>query len=194
MARLTDEKGKTVTLVIETENEQLENNVSTHPIETGSPLTDHAQMVSKTIDFSGKIKGNSLSEVNNKYSQLLAWFHGANMLTFRGAIWQNNLIISHLEKTYDEGGLKNAVKFNMTLTVVYSIDLKWQRAKQSGKKQTTKKSKTSSRKSKAVYVTVRSGNTYWGWSQRYGTSISQLRKWNKWPDRFIPIGKRARVK
>ncbi|MFP7481249.1 LysM peptidoglycan-binding domain-containing protein [Weissella paramesenteroides] len=48
--------------------------------------------------------------------------------------------------------------------------------------------------SSGVYVTVRPGNTYWGWWVKYGTPIQTLRNWNHWPDRRIPIGARARVK
>ncbi|HEM2532857.1 TPA: LysM peptidoglycan-binding domain-containing protein, partial [Listeria monocytogenes] len=61
--------------------------------------------------------------------------------------------------------------------------------KSSGKKQSVK-----SKKSPGTYITVKKGDCYWKWWKRYGTSIAQLRKWNKWPDRRIPIGKRARVK
>ncbi|MFC6178258.1 LysM peptidoglycan-binding domain-containing protein [Weissella sagaensis] len=186
MAKLTDAKGKTVVLSVETENEQLENTVATHPVENGSPITDHAQMESKTFEFSGKIIGKNQSEVDDKYMQLLTWFHQSTLLQFRGAIRHNNMLISHLEKTYDEGGYKNAVKFNISLIAIYTVNVYWKKAKNSGKKQ--------AKPSGAVYVTVRPGNTYWGWWVKYGTPIQTLRNWNHWPDRRIPIGVRARVK
>ncbi len=187
MAKLTDSKGKTVVLSVETENEQVENTVSTHPIENGSPITDHSQMESKTFEFSGKIIGKSQAEVDDKYMQLLNWSQGSTLLQFRGAIRHNGMLISHLEKTYDDGGFQNAVKFNISLTAVYTVNVYWAKAKNSGKKQ-------AKAPSSGVYVTVRPGNTYWGWWVKYGTPIQTLRNWNHWPDRRIPIGARARVK
>ena len=119
--------------------------------------------------------------------QLLNWSQGSTLLQFRGAIRHNGMLISHLEKTYDDGGFQNAVKFNISLTAVYTVNVYWAKAKNSGKKQ-------AKAPSSGVYVTVRPGNTYWGWWVKYGTPIQTLKNWNHWPDRRIPIGARARVK
>ncbi len=188
MAKLTGPNGKTISITVLSEKEQLDNNVSTHPVENGSPITDHAQMESKTFTFDGLLIGKNQSDVDSLYAQLLAWFHSHELLQFRGAIRHNDMIISHLEKTYEEGGYRNAVGFNIELTAVYKVTLDWVKATNSGKKQATPPV------APGVYVTVVAGDTYWGWWVKYGTSIDQLRAWNKWNDYLIPIGARARVK
>ena len=188
MATLTDAHGHTVEIFVKSENESIDSNVSTHPIETGSPITDHAQRESKTHTFSGLIYGNDQSQVDARYNQLMYWQSGGDLLQFRGAIRHNDLLISHLEKTYDEGGKRNAVSFNITLTTVTLVNLKWDKATNTGKKQAAPPVDP------GVYVTVVAGDTYWGWWVKYGTSIDQLRAWNNWNDYLIPIGARARVK
>lgn len=185
MAKLSDGK-KSIDIFVKNENEQIDSNVSTHPIETGSPITDHSQRESKTFEFDGLLMGKNQADVDSLYSQLLSWQDNSTLLQFRGAIRHNDMLITHLEKTYEEGGFQNAVSFNLTLTAVYMVKLDWVKATNSGKKQ--------AEPTGAVYVTVQPGNTYWGWWVQYGTSIDQLRAWNGWPDRFIPIGARARVK
>ncbi|QIL50117.1 LysM peptidoglycan-binding domain-containing protein [Weissella coleopterorum] len=186
MAYLKNSKGQKIEIMVESENESVEMNVSTHPIETGSPITDHVQANNKIFSFTGLIMGRDQSEVDNRYIQLLWWSQEGEELQYHGAIRHDNVIISHLSKTYDEGGFANAVKFEIELTALYKVNLNWVKNKNYGKKQATPND--------GVWVTVVPGNTYWGWWQQYGTSIDQLRSWNHWPDRQIPVGVRARVK
>lgn len=186
MAYLQGSNGKKIELVIESETEELDLSVSTHPVETGSPISDHSQLNSKTFSFSGLIMGRDQNEVDEKYVQLLWWSQDGEVLSYRGAIVHNGVIISRLSKTFDEGGYSNAVKVEIELTAVYMVKLDWVKNKNYGKKQAAPND--------GVWVTVVPGNTYWGWWQQYGTSIDQLRAWNHWPDRQIPVGVRARVK
>ncbi|MFC6275600.1 LysM peptidoglycan-binding domain-containing protein [Levilactobacillus tangyuanensis] len=43
-------------------------------------------------------------------------------------------------------------------------------------------------------MTIKKGDTYWGYHMKFGTSIKKLRSWNGFPDRKLPIGKKIRVK
>ncbi|MBU5285063.1 LysM peptidoglycan-binding domain-containing protein [Weissella confusa] len=186
MARFDDGKGHSVEVFTLSEHEEISMDVSTHPVEDGSPITDHSQMQSKTFRFSGWIHGNNQSEVDAKYNQLQDWARSADLVTYSGAIRHNGMLISNLTKDYDDGGFQNVVKFSLDLTAVFTVKVTWNKNVNAGKKQASPPA--------GVYVTVVAGNTYWGWWVQYGTSIDQLRAWNGWPDRFIPIGARARVK
>ncbi|MBJ7631696.1 LysM peptidoglycan-binding domain-containing protein [Weissella confusa] len=187
MARFTDGNGHSVDVFSLSEHEELNIEVATHPIEDGSPITDHSQMQSKTFTFSGWITGNNQSDIDAKYNQLYAWGENGTIVDYSGAIRQNHsMLISNLTKDYDDGGYQNAIKFSMEVTWVKMVKVTWNKNVNAGKKQASPPA--------GVYVTVVAGNTYWGWWVQYGTSIDQLRAWNGWPDRFIPIGARARVK
>ncbi|KRK40793.1 LysM peptidoglycan-binding domain-containing protein [Loigolactobacillus bifermentans] len=186
MGVLSDGKTK-LELFVESEHEMIDNIIAQHPVQRGQPMIDHTQRESKTWDFEGKIMAGNQHLVDNKFTQLLTWQEQGVILSYNGAIHHPNLIISHLEKTYDEGGYSNAVKFSISLTNIRIANTSFVKAKHVGAKAPTKP------KSPGKYVTVVAGNTYWGWWQKYGTPIQTLRNWNKWPDRRIPIGVKARV-
>nr|WP_243676783.1 LysM domain-containing protein [Secundilactobacillus collinoides] len=62
----------------------------------------------------------------------------------------------------------------------------------------TKKSgsghKQKNSKSAVRTVTTKPGDTYYKFAQKYNVSVAQLRKWNKYADRSIPVGVKIRVK
>lgn len=188
MAKLTDGK-KTVVVVALSENEELNANVADHPIETGVPITDHSQLQSKTLSLSGWLKGDNQSKIDGYYSTLQSWITSGTRVSWQGAARNKNFVMTRLSKTYDDGGFKNAIKIELDLKVVWTAKSSFTKNTYSGKKQVVTPPKPA-----AVYYTVQPGATYWWMSQKWGTSIPQLRSWNKWPDRFIPIGVRARVK
>lgn len=187
MAVLTDGKHK-ITVSFETEEEAIKNQVAQHPVQRGQPIVDHTQRESKSWQMSGKLYGKNLHEVDTQYKQLLDWQYNGTLLTIKSAIRDSNTIIESLNKNYDDGGFTNAVRITIGFTKVAIVTSSFTKAKHTGNKTPTKPKVT------GTWVTVKAGNTYWGWMMKYGTSISQLRKWNKWPDRRIPIGARARVK
>lgn len=172
----------------ETEDEDLALKVSQYPVQSGNAITDHVQQESETWSLEGKIYGKNTADVDKKYQQLLNWSNSGTLLRYDGAIHHGNMMITSLHKTYDSGGFTNAIKFNMELQYVAVVKTSFTKAKHVGPK------KPKPAKSKGTYVTVRAGNTYWGWWVKYGTPIQTLRNWNHWPDRRIPIGARARVK
>ena len=118
----------------------------------------------------------------------MSWQHDGALLVYTGAIRRSSMLITNLHRTEDDGGFVNAIKFSMELTHVEIVKSSFVKAVNVGPK------KPSPPANPGVWVTVRPGNTYWGWMMQYGTSIQQLRNWNHWPDRRIPIGVRARVK
>ena len=177
-----------VEIFSESEEEEITNKVAQYPVQSGNNITDHTQRESLTWTFEGKIFGKNKAEIDRKYGQLVNWQHDGSLLTYTGAIRRSSMLITNLHRTEDEGGFANAIKFSMELTHVEVVKSSFVKAVNVGPK------KPSPTANPGVWVTVRPGNTYWGWMMQYGTSIQQLRNWNHWPDRRIPIGVRARVK
>ncbi|KRO15904.1 LysM peptidoglycan-binding domain-containing protein [Lacticaseibacillus saniviri] len=189
MAVLSDGKKK-VEISFESEEEAIQNTIATHPVQRGNPIVDHTQRESQTWEFKGKIFGKNQTEIDKKFQQLINWQFYGNLLTYHGAVHHGNMLISELHKTYDEGGYKNALEIDISLTWVMTVTSSFVGAKNTGPKSPTKGSATK----KGTYITVKAGDTYWAWASRYGTSIPTLRSWNKWADTRIPIGAKARVK
>ncbi|CUK65248.1 LysM peptidoglycan-binding domain-containing protein [Listeria monocytogenes] len=175
-----------VKLVNTNESESSPFTITDNPVETGSPVSDHVQRETKTLEISGFLLG---ATAEKDYATLKSYAEKGTIVSFRGRVYFKNVIISNLSKSYNT--IKNGFEITVSLRDLRRASTPWVRKKKksSGKKQSVK-----SKKSPGTYITVKKGDCYWKWWKRYGTSIAQLRKWNKWPDRRIPIGKRARVK
>lgn len=117
----------------------------------------------------------------------MTWNERGTLVRFQGMIYKGGLMISDLKKSYS--GATNAIDVELTLTEVRTVSTSY-----TGTRHVGPVAPKATRKARAVYVTVRPGNTYWGWWRQYGTPIQTLRNWNHWPDRHIPVGAKARVK
>ncbi|EAF5265946.1 LysM peptidoglycan-binding domain-containing protein [Listeria monocytogenes] len=180
-----------VKLVNTNENESSPFTITDNPVETGANVSDHVQRETKTLEISGFLLG---ATAERDYATLKDYAEKGTIVTFRGRVYFKNVLISNLSKSYNT--IKNGFEITISLRDLRRASTPWVRKKNksSGKKQPVKPKKQPVKKTTAVYVTVKSGDCYWKWWKRYGTSIAQLRKWNKWPDRRIPNGARARVK
>lgn len=168
MGILSDGKKK-IELFVTDENETSTNTVAQYPVQRGQPIIDHTQSQGKTWSFEGWIKGKDQKEIDAKYQQLLSWQFYGNLLTWTGAIRHPNMLISELNKSYTDGGMKDAIKFTISLTWVNLVNGTKKTAKKSQGPKSPVKKKSAAKK--GTYLTVKSGNTYWAWSQKYGVSI-----------------------
>ena len=169
-----------------TEEENVSAKVAQYSIQNGNNVADHAFRDAKTLEFDGYLFGNDLSDCDRQYQQFLNWQRSGSLLHYYGATYNNNLLITNLEKNYTDGGFRNAIKVKINVTRVDITKTFFYK--------TPYKPVSPPPKDNAVYVTVKWGNTYWGWWKQYGTPINTLRAWNKYPDRRIPCGVRVRVK
>ena len=172
-----------IKVVNSSESESRSSTVTQFPVEEGAPVSDHTQFQGKTVQMTGFLLG---SNAEQNYKTLSDWQDKGYLIEYRGRIYIKDIVIDNVSKTYDKIG--NGFGISIAFTPIRRAKTSWTKVPNSGKKQPTPA------KSTAIYVTVKRGNTYWGWWKQYGTPIQTLRNWNKWPDRFIPIGKRARVK
>lgn len=188
MSTLSDGK-KTISIFAESEEENIENVVAQYPIQSGNLVTDHTHQSAIVWTIDGKIYGKNHTEINSIWKQLMDWEYAGTQLTWRGAVTRHSVALTNITKTYDDGGFRNAVKVSIEFKEIRLVSTSFVKVKHVGPVKPA-----SPPKPPGVYVTVRPGNTYWGWWRQYGTPIQTLRNWNHWPDRRIPVGARARVK
>ncbi|WP_239256690.1 LysM peptidoglycan-binding domain-containing protein [Listeria ilorinensis] len=155
-----------------------------YPVEQGTPISDHVQVQNKTLSITGFLLGSSAEQ---DYLKIHDFVQKGTVVTWRGRVYFHDVLVNSIIKDYDT--IENGMAVTISITTLRRASSPWvQKKTSSGKKQTTSKSQA------GTWITVKKGDCYWKWWKQYGTSIAQLRSWNKWPDRKIPIGARARVK
>lgn len=182
-----------VTLYIETE--KLSNSVqaTAYPVDQGEPITDHVQQQPEMLSLDGWILSGDSYKAEMQY--LRDSMRKGTLLSYTGRTVAKNVIITSIDDTRT-GDVANGAAVSAQLQFIRIVKGKWTNTAakaKTAKKTVGKKKSTSNKKSSAKYVKVKKGMTYWGLSRKYGTSISQLESWNKYPARKIPVGVRLRV-
>ncbi len=186
----------TITLFVERESYNESVTATAYPVEKGVPFTDHVERNPRSMTLNAFISGTGASD---KLSKIRTMMHKGKIVKYVGRATASNIII--LSVDHDRSTIKNGFDVTITLREVRIAKSPWVKAKK--KKKTTRKPTDNTGKKKATskknrgttrYHITRSGDTYWGLSRKYGTSIPQLRAWNKFPDRRIPQNIRLRVK
>lgn len=164
-----------------------ETNVAQNPVENGSAISDHISLSSDTGEITGYLfgDGGANPDGQNFMGKLYDWQQKGTLLKWYGRRYLSSVVISNLDFTFDEN--VNSMQATFTWTRVQVTQRPTQVA-------VAVKKPANPPAQPGVFVTVQPGNTYWGWMMQYGTPLDTLRGWNGWPDRFIPIGVRARVK
>lgn len=167
-------------------------NVTSYPTEKGLPITDSVQRQPKTFTITGKILGKTDVEAMNIYNALEKLQNAGTVVTYVGRTTAKNVVITSMQPTFD-----STIGNGMGITIELQ-EIRIANSPYVVNKTTTttagKKQVVSQKASTPVYHVVKKGDTYWALSKKYGTSISQLRAWNKYPDRKIPVGVKLRVK
>ncbi|QBO37284.1 LysM peptidoglycan-binding domain-containing protein [Periweissella cryptocerci] len=169
------------------------NDSTSHSVDFGSPITDHIKEGDQTISLSGLFRDGHSKEfktARDQYTKLKALKNKGTVFQWRGRIKRSSFIITNLTRSYEKLA-PGKIEAQVELKHIRRVKLIWKSKK---KKNSGKKQSSGGKNGAAVYVTVKKGNTYQGWALKYGTSLKQLRAWNKWKDNAIPVGKRARVK
>jgi LysM domain len=180
MARL----GK-VQLLIEKEGDSKSIDATSYPVEEGIAITDHVERKPEEFSLSGFIIGPNYKS-DKEY--LEKEMYKGTMFTYVGRNIAKNVIIVDISGDVDST-IANGTAISIKLREIRIASTPWVKVKNGGKKKPV-----SSKPSGPVYHVTKKRDTYWGCWKRYGTSIAQLRKWNKYPDRRIPIGVKLRVK
>lgn len=185
-----------VKLSIDSESLGTSVDITSYPVEKGSPISDHVQENPQTLNISGVVVG---SDYKTKLQKLRDVMRKSSVLTYTGRTIAKNVLIQSIDDNR-ETKIKNGSSVSIKLQFIKIAKSPWKKAPPKRKTQqkkvsnSGKKQKTIKKKTSAVYHVIKNGDTYWSLSRKYGTSIKQLKAWNKWPDTKIPTGKKARVK
>jgi LysM repeat protein len=190
MAKLGD-----VNLFIEDEDENHSVDATEYGVEKGEPFTDHVSKNSSEFSISGYIISDNFETEKNKLTKKM---YSGEIVTYTGKMTASNVIILSVKGKHGSD-VANGMGLSISLRRVRMTTSPWQKAP--AKEKPAQKPPTSGGKKKPVgktkketYHVIKKGDTYWGLSRKYGTSISQLRTWNKYADTKIPIGVKVRVK
>lgn len=194
---VSDGSDLTVIYIAPTENESEDNttNVSTWQRDEGAPASNYARVAGKNITVSGIIKGETRAEANQKFYQLRVWNSRHYMLTYTGNLNYKHLMISDLQVSYKDK--VSDIDVSITFTFSYSAKITTEDGRNGkSKKKTSKSSKTvtGNRSKKYTAITIKSGDTLWAYSQKYGKSVAWLQKVNHIKGTTIYAGKKIRVK
>ena len=178
---------------IDNMQESTANSVTTtsYPVEKGFPITDSVQRQPKTYSVSGRIVRKSEKEAETVATAIENLQNKGKMVKYVGRIKASDVLITNFSRNYDS---TIANGFSMSLEMQQIRIAKTPFVKKKTKKKVSGKKSVKKKSDGPVYHKVKKGDTYWGCWKKYGTPIDTLRKWNKYPDRRIPIGVKLRVK
>ncbi|MCY9807025.1 LysM peptidoglycan-binding domain-containing protein [Lentilactobacillus senioris] len=188
------------------ENETTSTEMTTNTISPGQYVNHYTQTQPIQRQIEGKLGGSSVSKVSylkKQFNMLRRWATNGTEIEFHGQKYSSSAVLTSVAANFDQPR-DNALAVSVAIQ-----DVKW--ATSTNKKKSTKKTNTSKtnntgtksptkgdrKKTKpkaGKYLTIKKGDTYWGYHMKFGTSIAKLRSWNGYPDRYLPIGKKVRVK
>lgn len=177
-----------VNLSIESEGDNSSVDVTSYPVEKGTPYSDHVQQKPDEFSLSGYILGPDYMKDKDYLKNEMK---KGTVFTYVGRNIAKNVLILSIDGSMDSD-IANGSAINIKLQVVRIASTPWTKVNNAGLKKPVE-SNTSKTPSATVYHVVKRGDTYWSLSKKYGISIKQLRDWNKYPDTKIPIGAKLRV-
>lgn len=168
-------------------------NVTSYPVEKGMPLNDSVQRNPDTFTVSGKIlnKSKKVKDAGEKYTKIKTLMEKGKIVKYVGRMKISNVLITNMSRSYSSS-VANGFDFNISMQKVRVATTPYRKKK--SKKKTSGKKNVKKNNTSKKYHLVKKGDTYWGCSRKYGTTVNALRKLNPWPDRKIPIGVKMRIK
>lgn len=193
MAKLGD-----VRIHVEVENYLERVDATGYAVEKGEPFTDHVEAKPDELTLTAHFLGSNHSA---NVSKIREYQRTGKLLRYVGRATASDVIILTVGRDY-KSDVGNGVAVSISLMKVRVAKSPWLKVPPKQKPiqkpptngGTKKPVATKPRPTTARYHLTRKGDTYWDLSRKYGTSIPQLRTWNKYPDRQIPIGVKLRVK
>ncbi|CAJ1227163.1 hypothetical protein LZY01_19750 [Levilactobacillus zymae] len=190
-----------------TESETVTTDLTTNSIAPGQYVNHYTQTSPVQRQIDGKLGGSLISEIKGlkeQFDSLKRWStNGTEVELHHGQRQSNHAVLTSTASNFD-APRDNAVPVSIAIE-----DVKWAKSEVSKKskgKATTKKENNTGKKAETKgtrkankpkagkYLTIKKGDTYWGYHLSFGTSIAKLRSWNGFPDNKLPIGKKIRVK
>lgn len=188
----------TIELFIDDESEDHSVKATEYAVERGEPFTDHVSKESSKFSISGYIISDDYEADKEK---LIKMMESGKNITYVGKMNASNVIILSVGGKHSSS-VANGMGLSVSLRRVRLTTTPWQKAPAISKPAQKPPTSGGSKKpvpakpstSTAVYHITKKGDTYWGLSKKYGSSIANLRTWNKYEDTKIPINVKVRVK
>ncbi|WP_252895503.1 LysM peptidoglycan-binding domain-containing protein [Fructilactobacillus florum] len=178
----------TVIMLVESApTETVNSSNATYPTPSAEPRINYSVNTDKTLSASYILYGNGYNDIVSKYQKLLTWQMNGVQLTIDGFSYLPNVYFTSVARSMSEPRVNSmdlAISFTSALHAIERTTV------------TVKPPQPPTpppAPNPGVWITVTRGMTYWWMWTKWGTSIQQLRDWNHYPDRFIPIGVRVRV-
>jgi len=165
------------------------------PVEDGMDLTDHVTVGATTLSLTGKLVRPTPERVQALIDRIETWKAAGTRLQYQGSKIVQNVAIKEFRYSKDSK-IRNGYNFSMTLTQIRVGKPSYVKttAPAATKPVTTSGQKqTANTNTKEKYHVVKKGDTYWSLAKKYGTTVKQLREWNRYPDTKIPVGVKLRV-
>lgn len=194
MAIYPTENGGTSDMVffapINTESESNTSNITSWAVDKGAPRSSYARFASKTISINGLISDSDTGDAHSKWVKLRGWHSNHTELTFKGDIYYKHLIMSELSRQFT--GFQNTMQVSITFTFVRDAEITISKRKKSSK---SSKTLAGTRHKLYTAITIKRGDTLWGFSKKYGKSVKWLAQVNhiKNPN-LIYAGRKIRVR
>ena len=167
--------------------------VTEYPVEKGSPISDHVERTSAKFSFTAELLGKDHS---TRLRTLKDYMYNGTIVKYVGRTAATAVLITSIDRVYNSN-IANGIALTINVQKIRLSKTPWIKKKaakpvtRGGKKKPTSKKP---RPNPKVYHRTKRGDTYWDLARKYGTTVSKLRAFNKYPDRRIPIGVRLRIK
>lgn len=173
----------------DSESESDSSNVTSWPVDKGTPRSSYARMSSRTITIEGILTGENGDNAHDKYVALRKWNQNHVELTYHGDLYYTHLIITGLSRDFTD--LADNLHVSITFAYVQAAKI----TTTSKKSSKSSKTKAGKRSKKYTAITIKSGDTLSALAKKYGKSVKWLAKVNKIknPNKII-AGKKIRVK
>lgn len=182
------------------ESESTTSEMTTNAVSPGQYVNHFTQTQPIQRQIEGKLGGASNSGVaglKKQFNILRRWAATGTEVEYRGQKHSTSAVLTSVTANFDQPR-DNAIAVSVSLQDVKwaqsTTDKKKKKTNDTGKKTTTTGKRKKVKPKAGKYLTIKKGDTYWGYHMKFGTSISKLRSWNGYPDRKLPIGKKVRVK
>jgi len=181
-----------ITLVIESEQYGHSIEATQYPVESGESLTDHIEQQPSDFSISGKLLSKTW---NNDLEKLKQKMNTGKLVKFVGKQKIDNVIILSIGEDHNKD-IANGFAINIKLRRIRVSKSSYQapkvkppqKPKVQPKTTSGKKQPTGTKKTTAVYHTIKKGDTYYIVAKKYGTTVANLMKLNKYDPKKLPIG------
>lgn len=189
------------------ESETTTTDITTNALSPGQYINHYTQNQPTQRQFEGKLGGTSTSKISGlkkQFDMLKRWAtNGTEVEQHHGQRSTNSAVLTSVAANFDVPR-DNAVPVSIALQ-----DVKWassevkksskakktkKKPNNTGEKSTTKGDRKTTKPKAGSYVTIKKGDTYWGYHLKFGTPVAKLRSWNGFPYTKLPVGKKIRVK